>query len=75
MEGRSLVLTEVLSRKLPGRTEEHNEDPQDNQCPGRDSNRAPPEYVSRALPLDQPVRVSVRFPLAALLRVHLSAQT
>jgi hypothetical protein len=24
---------------------------QDSRCPGRDSNRAPPEYKSRALPL------------------------
>jgi hypothetical protein len=29
---------------------------QDSQCARRDSNRAPPEYKFRALPLDKPVR-------------------
>lgn len=28
----------------------------DIRCPGRDSNRAPPEYESRRLPLHQPAR-------------------
>jgi hypothetical protein len=27
-----------------------------SRCPGRDSNRAPPKYKSRALPLDHIVR-------------------
>jgi hypothetical protein len=29
---------------------------QDSLCPERDLNRAPPEYQSRASPLEQPVR-------------------
>jgi hypothetical protein len=39
------------SRSSEG-TEENSEDPHDSWCPGRDSNRAPPEYESRAVPLD-----------------------
>jgi hypothetical protein len=43
--GRSLI--EVLSRSFPGKTEKNREEPQENWCSGRDSNRAPPECKSR----------------------------
>jgi hypothetical protein len=47
---RSLI--EVLSRYLPGGTEENREKLcQDSRCPDRDSNRALPEYKSEVLPL------------------------
>jgi hypothetical protein len=50
-------LIEVLSQNLPGRTEENTKYlSQESRCPGRDENRAPPEYKSEALPFRQPVR-------------------
>jgi hypothetical protein len=48
---------EVLSKHLPRETEENHQDfSQCGQCPGRDSNRASPEYKARAVPLLQSVR-------------------
>jgi hypothetical protein len=39
---------------IPGGTEGNHKKPsQDSRYPGRDLNRAPPEYQSRAVPLDQ----------------------
>jgi hypothetical protein len=32
---------------------------QGSQCSARDSNRAPPEYKSRELPLDEPARLCI----------------
>jgi hypothetical protein len=46
----------VLSWHLPGGLRKITKTCQDNWCPGRDSNRAPPEYGSRALTLYQPVQ-------------------
>jgi hypothetical protein len=37
------------------RTEENHKMPQDNQSPGQDLNRGPPEYKSRSLLPDKPV--------------------
>lgn len=49
---------EVLSRHFPRRSQENHEKPQSVQpCPGRHSKLVPPEYKSRALSLDQPVRL------------------
>jgi hypothetical protein len=46
----------VLFEKLPGGTEDdYRYLSQDSQYPGSDSNRGPPKYKYRALPLDQPV--------------------
>jgi hypothetical protein len=48
-----VCLTEILSRNLPRVIEENHEQLHNNPCPGRDSNRAPPEYESQALPLER----------------------
>jgi hypothetical protein len=32
---------------------------EDSWFPGRDSNLSPPEYISIALPLDQPVQLAI----------------
>jgi hypothetical protein len=47
---------QVLSQQLPGETEETRTNLiQDSKCPGRDPNRVPSEYKSKALSLDSPV--------------------
>jgi hypothetical protein len=56
LKGSGHGLIEILSKNLPGKTEEYREMPQDTYCPVRDSNGAFPEYKSRELPLDQPAR-------------------
>jgi hypothetical protein len=55
VEESSSYLIEVISRHLSGGTEEKNTNclNQDSRCPDRDSNRVPPECISRALPPDQ----------------------
>jgi hypothetical protein len=55
MEGDSHDLIEVLTQSLFGGTDENNEN---LRCDEQDSNQAPPEYKSTALPLDQPVLFS-----------------
>jgi hypothetical protein len=56
LEGSSCAPIEALSRHLPGGTEENNENlSQDSRYFGRDSSQTPPEYKSKALPLDEPV--------------------
>jgi hypothetical protein len=45
-------LIEALSWHLRGRTEENHYKSQDSLCPGRESNQAPPEYKSEAVPLE-----------------------
>jgi hypothetical protein len=42
LEGCNCSLFQVLSRHFPRKTEENHGEPQDNRCPGQDSNRAPP---------------------------------
>lgn len=55
---RSLI--EVLSRHLLCGTGEITKNfNQNSQYAGRDSNEAPPEYVSGVLPLDQPARPKI----------------
>jgi hypothetical protein len=50
LEESSSGLTDLVSRHLPGRTEEHQENlSQDSRCSARDSNRASPEQKSRPL--------------------------
>jgi hypothetical protein len=46
LEGGGRDLIEVLSRYLPGRTEENND--KLSRCPIRNSNRAPPDHKSTA---------------------------
>jgi hypothetical protein len=41
---------EVLSGDLPGGTEKYHENRQENQCPGRGSSWAAPEYKSEVSP-------------------------
>jgi hypothetical protein len=56
-EGNSSDLIELLlSRHFPRGTEEKHIYSRDNRCAGRDSNRAPFELKSRALPQYQPAR-------------------
>jgi hypothetical protein len=50
-QGNGRGLINVPSRYLSGCTEEG----QDSQCSCQDSHRESPDYVSRALPLDQPL--------------------
>jgi hypothetical protein len=50
LEGSSLTVIEVLSRRLPVETEESYDD---NQCPDRDSNQTPPECKSGSWALRQ----------------------
>jgi hypothetical protein len=40
------------ARHLPRKTDKNHEKIQNSRCPGRDSNRTPPEYKSEPLPLD-----------------------
>jgi hypothetical protein len=55
--GSGCDLIELLSRNsLRGTEKSHKNLSQDTQCPGRDSNRASPEYKFRALPLKQSAR-------------------
>jgi hypothetical protein len=49
LKGSGCVLVEVLSQHMPGGTEETTKLTEDSWCPGRDSNRALLEYVSRVL--------------------------
>jgi hypothetical protein len=48
LEGSGRSQIEVLSRYLLGRGGEIHENPNGSQCPGRDSNRVPPEYITTA---------------------------
>jgi hypothetical protein len=48
-------LIKTLSQNSLGGTEESHAIPQDFRCPGRDTNRAPPECAYRGLPLTRPV--------------------
>jgi hypothetical protein len=50
---RSLPNRGSIPEFFGGTEETHQYLSYDNWCPGRDSNRAPHEYKSRALPLDQ----------------------
>jgi hypothetical protein len=51
-------LMEVLSWYLPERPRKITKNvSQYSRCPGRDSNRTPPKYKSRALLVDQPLRL------------------
>jgi hypothetical protein len=44
---------DVLAQNLPTVIEELNRNlSRDSQCPGRDANPAPPEYMSESIPLD-----------------------
>jgi hypothetical protein len=57
MEENGRGLLEVLSRHLLGGIEENRVKPQYvSRRSGRDSNRAPPKYETRELPLRQPAR-------------------
>jgi hypothetical protein len=44
----------ILSLQFTEGAGENREKPQNNRCPDQNSNRAPPKYKSRALPLHQP---------------------
>jgi hypothetical protein len=61
LEGRGRCLVEVLSCHFLEESEERRENfSQDSRCPSRDSNRAPPGYETRALPLRQTVLCLLR---------------
>jgi hypothetical protein len=47
-------LIDVLTQHLPGGTEEKHATLQNRWWPGRNSNRPPPEYEFKAIPLRQP---------------------
>jgi hypothetical protein len=56
LKGSDRGLIWVLSRHLPGETEENHERSKNSWCPARYSNRAHPEYKFKSLRLDQPPR-------------------
>jgi hypothetical protein len=50
LEGNVYGIIDELSQNLPGRTEVNHENlPEDNQCPGQDSTFTPTKYESRML--------------------------
>jgi hypothetical protein len=57
LEGNSPGLMELLSQNFLGGAVETRRKFQDSRYPGRESNRAHLELKSRALPLDQPLRL------------------
>jgi hypothetical protein len=62
LKGSGWDLTEVLSRHVPEKTEEDQENlSQYSWCPGQDSKSVPPKALSRASPLDQPVQWLIDF--------------
>jgi hypothetical protein len=61
------MYVEVLTWKFDGGIEEDHENvSQDIQCPRLDSNRAPSEYESRALPPCQPGKIRVKLSLGLI---------
>jgi hypothetical protein len=71
MEGSGRNLIDVLSRYLPGGTQESHgkKFSQDGRCPGRDWNPAPTEYMCRALPFCSVSSViKCYFPVSAFYR-------
>jgi hypothetical protein len=70
MDKSGRFLIEVLSRCLPGGTEETIG--QDSRCPGQDSNSVLPQFECRALPLDEPAETETEKLPAATCRLNVN---